>query len=59
MNKVRSDYEYKITMMQNRITELEREVDESRESHKQSRSTDQSRVRDLESQIRQHRDVRD
>ncbi|KAK4058010.1 component of the polarisome [Microbotryomycetes sp. JL221] len=50
-DKMRSDYEFKITMMQNRITELERENEDASNALK-NRNTEQARIRDLENQIR-------
>ncbi|KAL8280977.1 hypothetical protein RQP46_006656 [Phenoliferia psychrophenolica] len=53
--KVKSDYEYKITMLQSRMAEVQRENDDMRDALK-NRTADTTRVRDLESQVRTHRD---
>ncbi|KAI5481540.1 cell polarity protein [Pseudohyphozyma bogoriensis] len=53
--KVKADYEYKITMLQNRVTDLQREADDARESLRR-KGDDSSRVRDLEDQLGSQRE---
>ncbi|SGY30973.1 BQ5605_C002g01197 [Microbotryum silenes-dioicae] len=53
--KLKADYEYKLTMLQSRIDDLEREVDGARGDLK-TRSIEQARLRDLEDQLRGHRE---
>ncbi|KAK4054926.1 component of the polarisome [Microbotryomycetes sp. JL201] len=53
--KMKSDYEYRITVMQNRIAELERENEDASNALK-NRSDEQARMRDLENQVRTHQE---
>jgi len=53
LEKQRADYEYKLTLLQNRVQELERE-NEDAASALRGRTNDQERVRDLEGQLRSH-----
>ncbi|SCV68762.1 BQ2448_883 [Microbotryum intermedium] len=56
--KFKADYEYKLTMLQSRVDELEREVDGARSDLK-TRNAEQARLRDLEDQLRGHRERND
>ncbi|GAA6032874.1 hypothetical protein JCM8097_000840 [Rhodosporidiobolus ruineniae] len=55
VEKVKSEYEYKLTMLQNRVAELERENDDAASALRGQRS-EQDRARDLERELR---DVRE
>lgn len=50
--KLKSDYEYKIATMQNRISTLESEVQEAEQAKKQQASRDADLVRDLEERLK-------
>ncbi|GAA5859755.1 hypothetical protein JCM1840_006439 [Sporobolomyces johnsonii] len=55
LEKQKADYEYKLTMLQNRVQELERENEDAATAMK-GRQGEQGRVRDLEAQLRNQRE---
>ncbi|GAA5850267.1 hypothetical protein JCM8547_001069 [Rhodosporidiobolus lusitaniae] len=55
VEKVKSEYEYKLTMLQNRVGELERENDDAAQALK-SRSGEQDRTREVEREMREMRE---
>ncbi|GAA5917079.1 hypothetical protein JCM6882_009488 [Rhodosporidiobolus microsporus] len=55
LEKVKSEYEYKLTMLQNRVGELERENDDAAAALK-GRRGEEERVRELEREVREGRE---
>ncbi|GAA6020775.1 hypothetical protein JCM11491_003528 [Sporobolomyces phaffii] len=54
LEKQQADYEYKLTVLQNRVHELERENEDAAAALRGRTAQDDGRVRDLEAQVRRH-----